>query len=63
MSTTQLDLTLPISGMTCASCASNVEKALNQAPGVKEASVNLATEQATVHLSEVVPVQTLVNAI
>ena len=63
MSTKQLDLTLPISGMTCASCASHVEKALNQAPGVKEASVNLATELATVHLAEIVPVQTLVNAV
>ena len=39
---------LSIGGMTCASCAAHVEKALNKVPGVVEASVNLATEKATV---------------
>ncbi|GAB4213828.1 MAG: heavy metal translocating P-type ATPase [Roseiflexaceae bacterium] len=39
---------LPISGMTCASCVMRVEKALKKVPGVLEASVNLASEQATV---------------
>jgi Cu+-exporting ATPase len=39
---------LPIGGMTCASCAAHVEKALSKMPGVVEASVNLATEKATV---------------
>jgi len=39
---------LPIGGMTCASCVAHVEKALNKVPGVVEASVNLATEKATV---------------
>ena len=39
---------LPIGGMTCASCAAHVEKALGRAPGVVRASVNLATEKATV---------------
>ena len=43
-------LTLDISGMTCASCSSRVEKALAKVPGVLEASVNLATEKATVKL-------------
>ena len=38
---------LDIEGMTCASCATRVEKALNKVEGV-EASVNYATEQATV---------------
>jgi P-type Cu+ transporter len=42
------DWRLPIEGMTCASCASRVEKALAKVPGVREASVNLATEVATV---------------
>jgi Cu+-exporting ATPase len=37
---------LPIDGMTCASCVARVEKALRAAPGVGEASVNLATETA-----------------
>jgi Cu+-exporting ATPase len=37
-----------VSGMTCASCVGSVERALQQLPGVQEASVNLATEIATV---------------
>jgi Cu+-exporting ATPase len=40
--------TLPIIGMTCASCVSRVEKALRNPPGVLKADVNLATEKATV---------------
>jgi Cu+-exporting ATPase len=40
--------TLAIEGMTCASCVGRVEKALLQVPGVVSASVNLATEKATV---------------
>jgi Cu+-exporting ATPase len=40
---------LAIEGMTCASCVRRVEIALRAAPGVLEASVNLATERATVH--------------
>jgi len=63
MNKTKLDLALPISGMTCVSCASHVEKALNDVPGVEQASVNLATEIATIHLAEQVPVKTLVLAI
>jgi Cu+-exporting ATPase len=39
---------LPIGGMTCASCVNHVERALNKVPGVVTASVNLATEKATV---------------
>ncbi|MHB0914674.1 MAG: heavy metal translocating P-type ATPase [Thermoleophilia bacterium] len=41
--------TLPIGGMTCASCVEHVEKALLAVEGVLSASVNLATERATVH--------------
>jgi len=37
-----------IEGMTCASCAMRIEKGLKKVPGVKAASVNLATERATV---------------
>jgi Cu+-exporting ATPase len=39
---------LPIEGMTCATCAGRVEKALRSFPGV-EATVNLTAEQADVH--------------
>ena len=39
---------LVISGMTCASCARRVERALSRTPGVAEANVNLATEHAQV---------------
>ena len=42
--------TLDIGGMTCASCVSRVEKALDKIPGVEAASVNLATEQAKIRL-------------
>ena len=41
-------LSLPVGGMTCASCVARVEKALAKVPGVRAASVNLATERATV---------------
>lgn len=39
-------LSLPIEGMTCASCVGRVERALTAVPGVQAASVNLATERA-----------------
>ncbi len=41
-------VTLDISGMSCASCAAMVEDALATTPGVQKASVNLASEKATV---------------
>jgi len=41
-------VTIPIGGMTCAACASRIEKALGKTPGIVKASVNLATEKATV---------------
>lgn len=40
--------TLAIEGMTCATCALTVEKALNKLDGIQNASVNLATEKATI---------------
>src|SRR5260370_25011796 len=39
--------TLTLEGMTCGSCAMRIEKGLRKAPGIKDASVNAATEQAT----------------
>ena len=41
------DLQLELTGMTCASCANRIERSLNKVPGV-EATVNYATEKATV---------------
>lgn len=40
--------TYKVNGMTCAACAINVEKALKKVSGVKAASVNIATEKASV---------------
>ena len=48
MSTHTTQSSFPVQGMTCASCVSHVEKALNKVPGVESAKVNLATESATV---------------
>ena len=45
-------LDLKVEGMTCASCVARVEKALRRVPGVTDASVNLATETATVSASQ-----------
>ncbi len=42
--------TFDVEGMTCASCVRRVERALEKVPGVQQASVNLATEQASVRL-------------
>ena len=41
-------VTIPVKGMTCASCVSRVERALKKVPGVSEATVNLASERASV---------------
>ncbi|WP_133646623.1 heavy metal translocating P-type ATPase [Paraburkholderia flava] len=54
---------LAIGGMTCASCAMRVEKALAKVPGVAHASVNLATEKATVDLNDTVSLDALVAAV
>ncbi len=48
MKMTTKQMTLPVQGMTCASCVGHVERALSGVPGVSRASVNLATEKATV---------------
>ncbi|WP_186181478.1 heavy metal translocating P-type ATPase [Burkholderia gladioli] len=54
---------LEIGGMTCASCSGRVEKALAQVPGVSRASVNLATERASVSAEAAVSVAQLVAAV
>ena len=56
-------LTLPIEGMTCASCSARVERALQRVPGVQQVSVNLATESAAVELASPVSAATLSQAV
>ena len=58
-----MDMSLKVEGMTCASCVSRVEKALLAVPGVENASVNLATEKASVKTASNVDLQSLSQAI
>ncbi|MGO9023514.1 MAG: heavy metal translocating P-type ATPase [Beijerinckiaceae bacterium] len=57
------DLSVQISGMTCASCVSRVEKALRAVPGIRDASVNLATERAKISFSGKPPIAAMTAAI
>jgi Cu+-exporting ATPase len=55
---------LPIQGMTCASCVMKVEKALNSVKGVVQASVNFASERASVeYIPEEVSIRELKNTV
>ncbi len=57
-------IVLPIQGMTCASCVNKVEKALNFVKGVVQASVNFATERASVeYIPEEVTIRDLKKAV
>lgn len=42
------EITIPVGGMTCASCSAAVERAIKKLPGIQVSSVNLATERAVV---------------
>ncbi len=42
------EIQMPIEGMTCASCVNRIERFLKKTPGVEDATVNLATEVATI---------------
>ena len=54
---------LPIQGMTCASCAGRVERALRKLPQVSSVSVNLASERAHVELLGQVDPNLLIDAV
>ncbi|NQV48257.1 MAG: heavy-metal-associated domain-containing protein, partial [Rhodospirillaceae bacterium] len=41
-------ISLPVEGMTCATCAARIEKVVGKLPGIETASVNLASEHADV---------------
>ena len=56
----QSTVVLQVDDMSCASCVGRVERALKAVPGVASASVNLATERATV--TGVAPVEALLAA-
>ena len=47
---TREKISIPIKGMTCASCVTHVQHALEEVSGVEEINVNLATEKATITL-------------
>jgi len=55
-------ISLPVSGMTCASCAGRVERALGKLAGVQSASVNLANEKVRIEARDT-PVPELIKAI
>ena len=57
-------ITLPITGMTCANCAMNIERTLKKLPGISKAAVNFASEQAGVTFDDTaVSVPEIVGAI
>ncbi|HEX7612020.1 MAG TPA: heavy metal translocating P-type ATPase, partial [Candidatus Limnocylindrales bacterium] len=59
-----VEIQLPIEGMSCASCVNRIERFLRKTPGVAEASVNLATETATIrYLPEIAGLDELARAI
>ena len=63
-STDVRETTFGVTGMTCASCAGRVERALNKVPGVLESTANLANKKATVrYLAGEVGPRDLENAV
>ena len=48
MSTKVKEASLQITGMTCAACATRIEKGLNKMDGVEQANVNLALEKSSI---------------
>jgi Cu+-exporting ATPase len=47
-SMSEKNVTIPVTGMTCANCALNIERNVKKLAGIKEANVNFATEQAAI---------------
>jgi len=61
-STSSTSVELAITGMTCSTCASRIERKLNRVPGV-HATVNYATESAHIDLDTQIPVADLVRVV
>jgi len=61
---TEKSVTFPVTGMSCANCATSIERVVKKLPGVNEARVNFATEQASVSYDpEKVQMQNLLEKI
>ena len=60
---TPREVALDVSGMTCGSCATRVERVLGRHPGVARAAVNFATGRAVVDLDDLGSVDELVSAV
>ena len=57
-------LTLPITGMSCVNCATNLERDVKKIPGVQDANVNFATEQiTTAYVPSVTDLEEIIAAI
>ncbi len=56
-------ITLPIKGMTCAACVKAVEQALSRIDGVKDVSVNFASEKATLKVSDGIAIEELIKTV
>jgi len=54
---------LEISGMHCASCASNIERSLKKVPGVKSANISLLLKKGTVEIEGNVSEEELKHAV
>ena len=59
----RFQVTLKISGMSCASCAQRIETKLQELPGVQKARVNYATSSAYVEKDDAVDVSVLIKAV
>ena len=62
-SATTGDLSVPVTGMTCAACAARVQRGLERAEGVERASVNFGSERARVRLGAGVSPGVVVDAV
>ncbi len=60
---TKKKVELPITGMTCAACALSVERGLSKVRGIKNATVNLASEKATVEMEDPVDLKDMTEVV
>jgi Cu+-exporting ATPase len=58
-----ITMSLPVSGMTCASCVSHVEQAIAGVSGVVESAVNLSTERARIKISNAAALTRVIEAV